>query len=80
VTFLSNPNAFAAALTAVFVWVIDRALAHWGVVDLSPDQVLLAAGGLTTVVLWVGREGVKGAALRVWSGAKAVAGVKQAQP
>lgn len=73
---MQNPNAFAAALTAVFVWAIDRALAHWGVVDLTPEQVLLAAGGLTSVVLWVGRDGVKGAAVRVWRGAKAVAGVK----
>lgn len=73
---MQNPNAFAAAVTAVFVWVLSRLLAHWNVVDFTPDQILLVAGGLTTIVLWVGREGILGAVLRIWYGAKTVAGVK----
>lgn len=73
---MQNPNAFAAAVTAVFVWVLSRLLAHWNVVDFTPDQILLVAGGLTTIVLWVGREGIRGALLRLWDGAKTVAGVK----
>lgn len=76
----SNPNAFAAAVTAIFVWVLSRLLTHFNIVDFTPDQVLLVAGGLTTFVLWVGREGLLGAALRIWYGVKAVAGVKAGTP
>ena len=72
----SNPNATVAGLTAVLVYLIDRVLKHFGVIDFSPDQVLAVAGGLTYSVLWVGRDGVLGAAKRIWGGAKAAAGVK----
>lgn len=77
---LQNPNASAAALTAVFVWVLDRLLRHFGVADMSPAQVLVVAGGATYVVLWIGRDGLLGAARRLWFGAKAVAGVKPGPP
>lgn len=69
---MQNPNAFAAALTNVLVWLLDLALKHWHVIDLSPTQILALAGGATTVVLWVGRVGILGAIDRILHGAKAV--------
>lgn len=77
---MQNPNAAAAALTGVFAWAITRIVQHYGWVDVTPDRVILFASGLTTIVLWIGREGVYGAALRVWRGAKTLAGVKDGTP
>lgn len=69
---MQNPNAFAAALTNALVWLLDLALKHWHVIDLSPTQILVIAGGATTVVLWVGRVGILGAIHRILHGAQAV--------
>lgn len=77
---MTNPNAFAAALTGVFAWAITRIVQHYGWVDVTPDRVILFASGLTTIVLWVGREGIYGALLRVWHGAQTAAGVKASNP
>ena len=68
----NNPNAFVAALTMVFVWVISRVVEHFHLVGVTPNRILLAAGLLTAGVLWVGRTGIKGAALRLWDGANKV--------
>jgi hypothetical protein len=65
----SNPNAFAAALTAVFVWILSRVVEHFQLVDVTPGRILLAAGGLTALILWIGRAGLRGALLRLWDGA-----------
>lgn len=74
---MSDPNAFAAFVTNAIVWLIDLALKHWGVVNLSPTQVLAIAGGATTVVLWVGKVGIMGAIHRILHGAQIVVnGVK----
>lgn len=69
---MQNPNAFAAALTSTLVWLLDIALKHWHVIDLSPTQILAIAGGATTIVLWVGRVGILGAIQRILHGAQAV--------
>lgn len=69
---MQNPNAFAAALTNALIWLLDLALKHWHVIDLSPTQILVIAGGATTVVLWVGRVGILGAIHRILHGAQAV--------
>lgn len=76
-----NPNAVAAALTAVFVYLISRLVAHYGLVDVTPGRILLAAGCLTSAVLWIGRTGIRGALARLWDGAgRAVNGSRPDPP
>lgn len=63
----ANPNAsVAAGGTGVGV------LAVWGLtavgVDVSPEAAGVIAGAIPTAVLFVGKNGVKGVAQRVWSG------------
>jgi hypothetical protein len=66
----SNPNAIAAFVAGAFVagvqWLVGR-YAHLQVSKYWSDALTVA---VTTVVLFVGRDGVKGALVRVWAGAK----------
>lgn len=71
---MSDPNAFAAFVTNVIVWLLDVALKHWGVINFSPTQVLALAGGITVAVLWVGKVGILGAIHRILHGAQIVVG------
>ena len=72
---MSNPNAFVAALTGLattgLLWIGAKAGWH-----LSTQTAALVAGAIvtsvTTLFLWIGRAGLKGAWQRVWSGASAV--------
>jgi hypothetical protein len=76
----SNPNAIAAALSAIFVWILSRIVAHYHLVDVTPDRILLVAGGLTFGVLWVGRTGIRGALQRLWDGANRAVNGHQPPP
>lgn len=67
---MKNSNAFAAALTGFFVWAISSLVAHYHVVAVTPNREVAAAGALTTLVLWIGRDGIRGAAFRLWNGTK----------
>jgi hypothetical protein len=69
---MQNPNAFAAAVTTFLVWLLGAALKQWHITALSPTQLLAAAGGATTVVLWIGRVGLIGAFRRIMRGAQTV--------
>jgi hypothetical protein len=69
---MKNPNAHAALVTNVFVWAIAALVAHYHLAEITPNRIIVAAAACTTVILWVGREGIAGAAHRVWYGAKAV--------
>ena len=76
----SNPNAFAAALTAFFVWALGRLAAHYGLVDVTADRIAAAAGACTFAVLWIGRDGLRGAVRRLWEGANVVVNGKPNPP
>jgi hypothetical protein len=69
---MKNANAYAAALTSFFVWAISRVVAHFGLVSITPSRILVAAGACTYLVLWIGRDGIKGAARRLWNGSAAI--------
>ena len=64
---MNNPNAAVAgggtSLSVLVVWL----LGHFHVA-LSAEDGAVIAGALATVVLFVGREGIKGAWRRVWGG------------
>lgn len=69
---VNHPNATAAGTTSgatVFlIWLLNRYL-H---VDLSLYAASLIVGSATTAVLFIGREGLRGAALRIWRGSRSV--------
>lgn len=62
-----NPNATAAAggsgAGVLLVWVLSAVGA-----DISPEAGAAIAGAIATVVLYVGRNGVKGTFDRIWKG------------
>jgi len=64
---MNNPNAAVAgggtSLSVLVVWL----LGHFHVA-LSAEDGAVIAGALATVVLFIGREGIKGAWRRVWGG------------
>jgi len=64
---VKNPNAAVAAggssLSAIIVWL----LGHFHVA-LSAEDGAIIAGAVSAVVLFIGREGIKGAWRRVWGG------------
>lgn len=64
---MKNPNAAVAAggssLSAIVVWL----LGHFHVA-LSAEDGAVIAGAVSAVVLFVGREGIKGAWKRIWGG------------
>lgn len=67
---VQHPNATVAAGTggtaAVLVW-----LAQLFGLDIPPVAAVVMAGALTTAMLAVGREGLKGLADRLWRGSGA---------
>jgi len=64
---MKHPNAAVAAggssLSAIIVWL----LGHFHVA-LSAEDGAIIAGAVSAVVLFIGREGIKGAWRRVWGG------------
>jgi len=64
---VNHPNAAVAGggtgLAVFVVW-----LAGYLHLSLSAEDGAAIAGGLATVVLFVGREGIKGAWKRIWGG------------
>jgi hypothetical protein len=69
---VKNANAHAAALTSFLVWTISSIAAHYHLVAVTPHRILVAAGACTYLVLWIGRDGIRGAARRLWTGTNAV--------
>jgi hypothetical protein len=69
---MKNANAHAAALTSFFVWTITSTAAHFHLIAITPHRILVAAGACTYLVLWIGRDGLRGAARRIWNGAGAI--------
>lgn len=64
---MKHPNAAVAAggssLSAIIVWL----LGHFHVA-LSAEDGAIIAGAVSAVVLFIGREGVRGVWQRVWRG------------
>lgn len=65
---MKHPNAAVSAggfsLSTLVVWVAGNVL-HW---SLSAEDGAVVAGLVTTVVLFVGRNGVRGLWRRIWAG------------
>lgn len=74
---MSNPNAFAAALTSFFVWLLSGLAAHFHLVAITPDRILAAAGACTFAILWIGHDGIRGAVRRLWDGVGTVVNGQQ---
>lgn len=68
---MKHPNALAAGTangaTLALVWLLHR-YAHVGI---SVYAAGLIVGFASTVVLFIGRDGIKGALARIWRGGKA---------
>jgi len=64
---MKHPNAAAAAggsgLSVFVVWL----LGHFHI-DLSAEDGAIVAGAVASIVLYIGRNGVKGVWRRVWDG------------
>ena len=65
---MTHPNTIASILAAGAAWLGTYLLAKYAGVHLSKNQVHGVDLGVTAVVLFVGRRGVKGAASAVWNG------------
>lgn len=66
----AHPNAIVggagggAGLGTLLVWLLTR----YTSVDLSPEAAAGIAGGIATIILFLGRNGLKGAWKIVWGG------------
>ncbi len=74
---MKHPNATASLITGLLAAGVIK-IADWlGYDGLTDEQALVIGGGAITVVLFLGKriwtEGVRGLALSIWRGAKAVA-------
>jgi hypothetical protein len=69
---MKNPNAAVAgggtSLSVLVVWL----LGHFHVA-LSAEDGAVIAGALATVVLFIGREGIRGVWRRIWGGEQGAA-------
>ena len=74
---MKNKNAFAAFIAAQVVWSIQWLLAHQHYVHyvISPSRQALLTGAVITIVLLIGKDGIKGGAQRglafikhIWTG------------
>lgn len=67
---MKHPNAAVAAggssLSAFIVWIFGNVF-HW---SLSAEDGAVIAGAVSTVVLVIGRSGVRGLWRRIWDGEK----------
>jgi hypothetical protein len=64
-----NPNASVAAASTAAGVLLIWLLTSLGV-DISPEVGAAISGLLASVVLWIGRDGIKGAISKVWGGDK----------
>jgi hypothetical protein len=65
---VNHPNAAAAATTgglATFVVWLSGNVFHW---SLSAEDGAIIAGAVATVVLFIGRNGLKGLWRKIWNG------------
>jgi hypothetical protein len=70
---MNHPNAAAAATTgglATFVVWLAGNVFHW---SLSAEDGAVIAGAVATVVLFVGRNGLKGLWRKIWNGEEGLA-------
>lgn len=70
---MNHPNAAAAATTgglATFVVWLSGNVFHW---SLSAEDGAIIAGAVATVVLFIGRNGLKGLWRKIWNGQEGLA-------
>ncbi len=65
----NNPNATVAAGSSGVGVLVVWLLGYFGV-DLTAELGAVIAGALSSVVLWIGRDGIKGVLGRIWKGDK----------
>lgn len=65
----SNPNAAIASGTTGTGVLVVWLLGHFGVA-ISAEVGAVIAGGASAILLYIGRNGIKGLAQRIWKGAK----------
>jgi len=63
----SNPNATVAGATTAIGVFITWLLSHFNV-SISTETAVAIGGTITTIVLWIGRKGLKGAVESIWQG------------
>lgn len=66
-TVTQNPNATVAGGTTGFVIFVVWLAGYLGL-DLTAEMGAFAGGGLATLVLAIGRDGIRGVIRRLWSG------------
>jgi hypothetical protein len=66
----ANPNAVAALFAGAVVTGVQWLVARYAHVAVSKYWSDVLTAGVTTAVLFIGRDGLKGALSRVWGGAK----------
>lgn len=64
---MKHPNAAAAATTGGLATFVVWLLGHFHV-DLSAEDGAVIAGAVASVVLYIGRNGIKGMWRRIWDG------------
>ncbi len=69
---MKNPNAVAAITTASLVIAGEQALFTYTSTNVSAFWQKAIEAAVVTIVLYVGRDGIKGALLDLWGKAKAV--------
>lgn len=72
---MKHPNAAVAAggssLSAFIVWICGNVL-HW---SLSAEDGAIIAGAVSALVLFIGRNGIRGLWKRIWNGQDGAADV-----
>lgn len=76
-----HPNATASLFTTGLAYALYRISLHYEWLKMSSATSLLAAGGIITAVLYVGKRGVWPMLLSIWKGAsQTVAGTPSPPP
>jgi hypothetical protein len=67
---VKHPNTFAAVVAGAFTGGTQWLLQRYGQVGLSPYWQQVLNGVVVAAVLYVGRDGIKAALVRLWNGPK----------
>ena len=65
-----HPNASAAVYTTAASGLLLYVLHRFGYAHITAQDAQLATGALITLVLWVGKRGIRAAVLSLWRGSQ----------